>query len=152
MSTLRFKPLNAVLVIAAAALANGAAAKPAATDVVSLIEPIRQQHHVPALGAALVSSDGIVASGVTGVRKRDTDVAVTINDKWHLGSNTKAMTAVIAATLVDRGKLSWETPIGEVFPELASSFPDEFRAITLTQLLSHHAGLQENIDWQRASR
>src|SRR4030095_16580106 len=146
-STLRFKPLKVVLVIAAAALANGAVAKPGDPDVVSLIEPIRQQHHVPALGAALVSSDGIVASGVTGVRKRDTDVAVTINDKWHLGSNTKAMTAVIVATLVERGKLSWETTIGQIFPELSKTFPEEFRGITVTQLLSHHAGLPADLDW-----
>src|SRR5262245_56595209 len=147
MSNLRFRPLKAVLVIAAAALANGAAAKPGDPDVVSLIEPIRQQHHVPALGAALVSNEGVVASGVTGVRKKDTDVAVTINDRWHLGSNTKAMTAVIVATLVEGGKLSWETTIGQIFPELSESFPEKFRAITVTQLLSHHAGLPADLAW-----
>jgi CubicO group peptidase (beta-lactamase class C family) len=152
MSTLRFKPLKAVLVIAAAGVAHGAAQKPSAQEVVSLIEPIRQQHYVPALGAALVSRDGIVASGVTGVRKRGTDVAVTINDKWHLGSNTKAITAVIVATLVERGKLSWETTIGQVFPELSKTFPEEFRGITVTQLLSHHAGLPADLNWGDMAR
>jgi len=117
-----------------------------------MIEPIRQSTHLPSLGAAIVTEKGLEASGVTGVRKAGTNVSVTIDDVWHLGSDTKAMTAVVIATLVERGTITWETAIGTVFPELASSFPAEFRAITLTELLSHHAGLQRNIDWQRASR
>jgi CubicO group peptidase (beta-lactamase class C family) len=100
----------------------------------------------------LVSSNGIVASGVSGVRKRDADVTVTIDDKWHLGSNTKAMTAVIVATLVERGQLSWETTIGQVFPELSHTFPEKFRAISITQLLSHHAGLPADVDWGDVAR
>ena len=152
MPTLRFISLKTVLVIAAVALANAAPAKPGEPNLVSLIEPIRQQHHVPALGAALVSSQGVVISGVAGVRKRDTDVAATIDDKWHLGSNTKAMTAVIVATLVERGRLSWETNIGQIFPELSETFPEKFRAVTVTQLLSHHAGLPADLAWPDIAR
>jgi CubicO group peptidase (beta-lactamase class C family) len=122
------------------------------TNVAALIEPIWQSMHLPSLGAAIVTEKGLEASGVTGVRKAGTNVSVTIDDVWHLGSDTKAMTAVVLATLVERGKLTWETAIGEVFPELANTFPSEFRAITMTQLLSHHAGLQANIDWQQASQ
>ena len=88
-----------------------------------------------------MTSRGVVASGVTGRRKAGTDVAATIDDQWHLGSDTKAMTAVIIATFVERGKLTWETTLGDVFTELAAGFPSDFRAITVTQLLSHYAGL-----------
>jgi CubicO group peptidase (beta-lactamase class C family) len=121
-------------------------------SVSALIEPIRQSHHLPSLGAAIITEKGLEAAGVTGVRKAGTTVSATIDDLWHLGSDTKAMTAVIMATLVERGKLTWETTIGDIFPELARSFPAEFRAITVRQLLSHHAGLRRNIDWQQASR
>jgi CubicO group peptidase (beta-lactamase class C family) len=64
------------------------------------------------------------------------------------------MTAVIIATLVERGKLTWETTLGEVFLELAATFPADFRAITITQLLSHHAGLISNLsnDWRDIER
>src|SRR5262245_15271752 len=89
------------------------------SDVSALIEPIRQSHHLPSLGAAIITENGLVASGVTGVRKVDATVSVTIDDLWHLGSDTKAMTAVVIATLVERGKLTWDTTIGDVFPEFA---------------------------------
>ena len=121
-------------------------------SVTSLIEPIRVAHHLPALGAALVDENGVVTSGVTGVRKAGTGVAATVNatirDEWHLGSDTKAMTATIIATLVERGRLKWESTIGEVFPNRSRDFPEAFRRITVAQLLSHHAGLPANIDWR----
>jgi CubicO group peptidase (beta-lactamase class C family) len=99
-----------------------------------------------------VTSRGVVVSGVTGTRKAGTDVAATIDDHWHLGSETKAMTAVIIATFVERGRLTWETTLGDVFPELAAGFPSHFRAITVTQLLSHHAGLPANLAWREIAR
>jgi CubicO group peptidase (beta-lactamase class C family) len=144
----RFRPSAAFLVASVAALENGAIAQSGDPDVINLIEPIRLKHHLPALGAAVVTSRGIAASGVTGVRKANTDVVATINDQWHLGSDTKAMTAVIIATLVEHGKLNWDTTLAEVFPDLSAAFPMEFRGITIKQLLSHHAGLPANLDWR----
>ena len=38
------------------------------------------------------------------------------------------MTAVIIATFVERGTLTWETTLGDVFRELATAFPSDFRA------------------------
>jgi CubicO group peptidase (beta-lactamase class C family) len=144
--------LNALLVIGFAAVANGAAVQSGDAEVVSLIEPIRVQHDVPALGAALVTTRGIVASGVTGFRKANTHVVATVDDKWHLGSDGKAMTAVIIATLVELGKLNWETTLGEIFPDLTAGSRKEFRAITITQLLSHHSGLPRDLDWDDIAR
>lgn len=142
--------LWSILIIVA--LARAAAAQAGDSDIVALIEPIRQLHRVPALGAALVTSRGIVVSGVTGSRKAGTHIVATLDDQWHLGSDTKAMTAVIVATLVERGKLTWETTLGQVFPELAPTARPEFRAITVTQLLTHHAGLPANLNWGHIAR
>lgn len=152
MMTLRSFALLAVTGIAIIAGAHSTTAQSADNDVVRLIEPIRQEHRIPALGAALVTSRGVVASGVTGTRKAGTDVAATIDDHWHLGSDTKAMTAVIIAAFVERGKPTWETPLGDVFTELAAGFPPDFRAITVTQLLSHYAGLPANLAWREIAQ
>lgn len=35
------------------------------------------------------------------------DLPVTLDDRFHLGSDTKAMTATVASTLVDEGKIKW---------------------------------------------
>lgn len=136
-----------ILGLSGSVLTGRAVAQSGDSTVASLIEPMRKEHNLPALGAALVTSQGVVLSAVTGVRKTGAGVAATIDDQWHLGSDTKAMTAVIIATFVERGKLKWETALGEVFRDLAAAFPADFRGITITQLLSHYAGLTGNLDW-----
>ncbi len=112
-----------------------------------LLEPIRQKHHLPALAGAIVTSKGLEAIGAVGVRKAGTDIAATVEDLWHIGSDTKAMTAALIGRLVEQGKLKWETTIEDVFPDLAASWPPAFKEITLLHLLSHRAGLPANLLW-----
>ncbi len=121
---------------------------PAAGDpaVTNLLAPIRAKYQVPAMAAALVTSKGLVAVGAVGTRKRGTEVPVTLNDQWHLGSDTKAMTATLVAKLVEQGRLRWDSTVAEIFPDSAAGFDPEARAITVLQLLSHHSGLQPNPD------
>ena len=123
-----------------------------ANDQVSaVLESVRQKNSLPALAGAVVTSDGIVAIGATGVRKAGTTVAVTTDDQWHLGSDTKAMTASLIGLLVERGKLKWDSTIEHVFPELADKLSPEFRKVSLLQLLSHRAGLPANTNWRALS-
>ncbi len=123
-----------------------AAGDPAVTD---LLAPIRQKHDVPALCAAIVTSKGLTAVGLAGVRKRGTDIPATLDDLWHLGSDTKAMTATLVAKLVEQGRMKWDTTIAEVFPELTDQFHPEMRGVTLLHLLSHRSGLRPNLDLAR---
>lgn len=114
-------------------------------SVTSVLEPIRQKNGVPAIAAAVVTSAGIEFIGAVGVRKRGTDIPVTLDEQWHLGSDTKAMTSTLIAKLVEQGKLKWETTLAEVFPDLASQMNPDFQKVTVLQLLSHRAGLPANL-------
>lgn len=111
-------------------------------DLNSLLEPILKKYDLPALAGAIVTSKGLSAVGAVGVRKYGTQTPVTVDDQFHLGSDTKAMTATMLATLVDRGKLSWGTTLGQVFPELPKMNP-AYRKVTLEQLLAHRAGFSD---------
>jgi len=110
-----------------------------------LLQPIREKHDLPGMAALVLTGDGVVATGVVGVRKRGTTVPVTLDDQWHLGSDTKAMTATLVARLVEQKKLRWDSTLGEVFPELAAGADPALRSVTLQHLLSHRAGLPANL-------
>ncbi len=69
-------------------------------DVSSLLEPIRMEFDLPALAGSIVSASGTLAVGATGQRTRGGNDPVSIDDRWHLGSCTKAMTATLVALLV----------------------------------------------------
>ena len=58
---------------------------------------------VPSLAAAVIVDGELHAAGAAGVRKRGDATPVTVNDKYHIGSCTKAMTTTLAGILVERG-------------------------------------------------
>jgi CubicO group peptidase (beta-lactamase class C family) len=105
------------------------------------LAPIRDKYGLPALAAAVVKDGKIIAAGAVGVRAHGSDVKVTINDRFHLGSDTKAMTATLAAMLVDEGKLRWNSTIGEVLGADVPGLNPKLAAVTLEQLLSHSGGI-----------
>jgi CubicO group peptidase (beta-lactamase class C family) len=103
------------------------------------LEQLRQAHHLPAL-AALVLRDGeVVSVAAAGVRKLGADQRATIDDRWHLGSDTKAMTATLAGMLVDEKRLAWTSTVGEVFARWKDLDP-QFARVTLEMLLAHRGG------------
>jgi CubicO group peptidase (beta-lactamase class C family) len=109
-------------------------------DVSALLEPIRVQEKVPALAAAVIRGGKVIARGAVGVRRAGYNERVTIDDKFHLGSDTKAMTATLMAALVEEGRLSWSTTVGEVFGEALPKMNSAWRTVTLEQLLRHRGG------------
>jgi CubicO group peptidase (beta-lactamase class C family) len=118
-------------------------------NISKLLEPVRKKYALPALAAMILNSKGIIASDVSGVRKVKTDIPATINDKWHLGSDTKAMTATLIARFIEQDKLQWDTKLASIFPELSDHFDPGFKEITLIQILTHFAGLPKNVDYMR---
>ncbi len=107
----------------------------------SMLTPYLSKYELPAIAAAVAKDGRIVAAGASGVRRAGTRTPVTINDKFHLGSDTKAFTALLAAMLVEEGKLTWQTKIIEVFPELSEKMNPDVARITIEQLLSHTSGI-----------
>ena len=110
------------------------------------LKPIRQKFNVPAIAVAVVTSEESKWTGAVGVRKRGTEIPVTLGDLWHLGSDGKAMTSTLIVRLVERGQLKWDSALAEVFPDFAPHMNPEFQKVTLLQLLSHRAGLPSNLD------
>ena len=101
----------------------------------------RTKNALPAV-AALVQIDGrIVAETAQGVRANGYPEAATLDDRWHIGSDTKAMTATMIARLVDKGLLRFDETMGEAFPDEAARMDPALRQVTIVQLLSHTAGL-----------
>jgi len=116
-------------------------AKLAVEDVSALLETVRAKHDLPALAGAIVVGGDVVALGAVGVRAHGSPDKVTVDDQWHLGSCTKAMTATLAAKLVERGKLKWSTTIAEALPELKDKMNEQWRDVPIEWLLQNRGGV-----------
>jgi len=96
---------------------------------------------VPALAAGVLHAGSPPQVAVVGVRKRGSDRRATADDPWHLGSNTKPFTALLIALLIDQGRLDWDTPLAQIFPEQAGIWSADLKKFTPAQLLTHTSGL-----------
>lgn len=139
-----------LLLLAAVNLTTAGAEKPAPLpgpsegralkSLAPTLDPIRRKFDLPALGAAVIRSNVLLALDAVGVRKYGSPEKVTPEDKFHIGSCTKSMTATLAAILVEEDKISWKSTIGDIFPELQSRMNPLYRPVTLEQLLTHRGG------------
>ncbi|QBX38580.1 class A beta-lactamase-related serine hydrolase [Brevundimonas sp. S30B] len=93
----------------------------------------------PAIAAAVVGRQGLEWSGVRGVRALGETAPATLKDRWHLGSNTKAMTAALYARLVDQGRMAHGATLAELFA--GAEIHPALAAVTADDLMNHRAGL-----------
>jgi CubicO group peptidase (beta-lactamase class C family) len=100
---------------------------------------LRAKHALPGLAAGVVRGDRVVASGVTGVRRQGAADRIRPDDRFHIASCTKSMTATLAAIAVHKGRLEWTTSLADALPALEGKIRPEYRAATLEQLLAHEA-------------
>lgn len=108
-----------------------------------LLEQLIVGTRLPAVGATTFTSDRIIETDVAGVRRVGYLTPVELTDKFSIGSNAKAMSAVMVATFVDEGVIGWNTTIGDVYGDTISDMDGPWATITLRQLLSHTAGLDD---------
>src|SRR5208283_14443 len=94
------------------------------------------------MAAAVLRGERIIAQGAAGVRKRGTAERITLDDRFHLGSAAKAMTA----TLVEEGRLNWTTTLGELFADTVKPMHPAWEKVTLRQVLAHRSGLRVDPD------
>ena len=133
-------------VLVATVLCGAVASASAQASLDAMLTPFLARYELPALAAAVVKEGKIVAVGAVGTRKAGATIPVTVHDRFHLGSDAKAMTALLAAMLVEEGKLRWDSTLVEVFPELAAHMDAGLRRVTLAQLLSHTSGIPGDND------
>jgi CubicO group peptidase (beta-lactamase class C family) len=105
------------------------------------LESYLKEFGLPAIAAAVFKEGVIIASGACGTRRAGQDIPVKIEDRFHLGSDSKAFTSLLAGQSVAEGKLRWDSTLAEIFPELKDKMDAEFAKITLQELLSHSSGL-----------
>jgi CubicO group peptidase (beta-lactamase class C family) len=96
----------------------------------------------PAVGGVWLRGGEVVWQGVAGRRAAEHETPVEVADPWHLGSNTKAMTAALVARHVEHGRLGWEARLGELLPDIVMDAA--WRETPLVSLLAHEAGLLDS--------
>ncbi|HTE51940.1 MAG TPA: serine hydrolase domain-containing protein [Kofleriaceae bacterium] len=112
-------------------------------DISDTLEKVRARADLPAIAGAVWRGPSLAAIGASGARKLGDSTRVTTDDKWHLSSDTKAMTATLIGIHVDRGRIHFEDTIGALFA--GETIDPGYADVTLDELLHHRGGVPADI-------
>ena len=109
------------------------------------LDEARDDAGLIALGAVVADADGdVLMLAVSGQREKGKSAPVEPEDAWHIGSNTKMLTAALYADLVKRGEARWGATLTELFPDLVETIDPAWGAVTIEDLFAHRSGLPAN--------
>lgn len=101
--------------------------------------------NVPGSAVALVENGEIVYAKAFGVRNVETGAPFTTRTAYRVASNTKSMTSMMIATLVDEGVLDWDTLAIEIYPEFKLPTDELTHSTSVRELLGMGTGIGSNI-------
>lgn len=116
----------------------------APANIDGTLQAVVDRAGIPGMVAVVLRGDRIVAEGVVGVRRRGGTERVTLDDQFQIGSCTKAMTATLAAMLIEEGKLDWDSTVGGIFGDEVAGMDPTWRTVPLRQVMAHRAGLTDH--------
>ena len=80
------------------------------------VRDVMQQFGIPGVGLSLIDGGKVVFQGGLGVKTLGKPDPVDADTLFLAASNTKAMTTLLLAMLVDENKLRWDQPVTEIYP------------------------------------
>lgn len=108
-------------------------------------ERVRAAAGLPGV-AVLTAGAGHADIASSGVRSAGAAAPLLPTDALQAGSQTKAVTAMLLARLVEQGRLRWDGTLAELFPTWRDEMDPALRDVTVTQLLRHRGGFKRDPD------
>lgn len=110
-------------------------------DLPDLAHKIREATKIPAI-AISTWQNGKVETAVDGIRKMGLPDVATKDDLWLVGSIGKSMTSTLIGSLIDEGKLSWDSKLGDLLKGIPMK--DAYKDITVEQVMQHIGGIPQD--------
>jgi CubicO group peptidase (beta-lactamase class C family) len=104
------------------------------------LDPLREQHGVPAASVAVLRGEDVDAAA-SGILNLDTGVEATTDSLFQIGSITKVWTATLVLQLVDEGRIELDAPVRRYLPDFRVADEEVSEAVTIRHLLTHTSGI-----------
>jgi CubicO group peptidase (beta-lactamase class C family) len=112
------------------------------------VESAQQTLGVPGVAVGILQNGKTVFAGGFGVRELGKPAKVDRNTAFMIGSNTKALTTLLFARLVDDKKLGWDTPVVSLMPTFKLGDEATTRSVQVKHLICACTGLpRQDLEW-----
>jgi CubicO group peptidase (beta-lactamase class C family) len=112
------------------------------------VEESRKELDVPGVAIGLIDHGKVVFAGGFGVRELGKPDAVDADTLFMIASNTKALTTLMLARMVDQKKFGWDTPVTQVLPSFKLGDAETTRQVLIKHLICACTGLpRQDLEW-----
>lgn len=95
--------------------------------------------HCPGMSVTVVRDGKVIKQGAYGISNIELGTKVNLGTVFEIGSVSKQFTSAAILQMVEAGKMSLDDTVGKWLPES----PDEWKPVTVRQLLSHTSGIRD---------
>jgi CubicO group peptidase (beta-lactamase class C family) len=128
---------------------KGKKAKPLDVEKLkAFVADAQQRLGIPGVGLALIDGGKIAFEGGLGVKELGKTDAVGADTQFMIASNTKGLSTLLLARLVDQGKLDWDTPVTKLYPEFKLGDAETTKQVLVRHLVCACTGLpRQDLEW-----
>jgi CubicO group peptidase (beta-lactamase class C family) len=110
-------------------------------QITEFVEQGREALDIPGAAIALVSGGKVVFAGGFGVRELGQPAKVDANTLFMMGANTRGLTTLLLAKELEEGKLTWDTPVSQVYPRFKLGDADTAGKLLLKHMVCSCIGM-----------
>lgn len=109
---------------------------------------VMQEFGIPGVGLSLIDGGKVVFEGGLGVKTLGKPDPVDADTLFLAASNTKAMTTLLLAELVDERRMRWDQPVTELYPAFRLGDAETTRQVLVKHLVCACTGLpRQDFEW-----
>jgi CubicO group peptidase (beta-lactamase class C family) len=117
-------------------------------ELTSFVKAGMAELDVPGTAIALVDNGKLVYEGGFGVRRLGDAAPVDAHTLFMIASNTKGLTTLMLARLVDEGKLQWDEPVTRAYPPFRLGNDETTKEVEIRHLICACTGVpRKDLDW-----
>jgi len=117
-------------------------------ELSAFTETAMKELRIPGVAVGIIQDGDVVFAGGFGARELGRPGMPDANTLFMVASNTKALTTLMLAKLVEEGRFGWETPVTELLPSFALGDPETTRQVLVEHLICACTGLpRQDFEW-----
>ncbi len=114
----------------------------------AFVQTSMQALGVPGAGLAIIDHGQVVFEGGIGVRELGKPTPADAHTLFMIASNTKGMSTLLLAKLVDSGTLKWDEPVTQAYPRFRLGSDATTSKVLIRHLVCACTGLpRKDFDW-----
>jgi CubicO group peptidase (beta-lactamase class C family) len=112
------------------------------------IERGEKETGVPGVSLGLIQDGKVIFAGGFGAKELDGSEKPDGDTLFMIASNTKALTTLMLAKLVNEHRLTWDTPVTQLFPSFKLSDAETTHSVLVKHLICACTGMpRQDLEW-----